>query len=199
MNKALEIKDEKIIKEVLDSVEYGVLALADKTPYAVPVNFVYLNNKIYFHGSLKGRKMEIIKNNNNVSFSVISDHMVIPSYISSNEDIACPATAFFKSIIIDGKAIIVENIKEKAEMFEALMKKLQPKGGYQSLNSDIYISTLGKVAVIKIEIEKISAKFKFGQNYNKEKIEMIISKLEKSNSIEGKKTMNNIKEFYKLT
>lgn len=197
MNKALEIKDITLISEVLNTVEYGVLALMGETPYALPVNFVYLNNKIYFHGSLKGKKMEIIRNNNNVSFSVIDNHVVIPSFISSNDKSACPATAFFKSIIIDGKAVVVNNKEEKAEMFEALMKKLQPEGGYIPFNSDIYDSVLAKTAIIKINIDNISAKFKFGQNYTKEKINMIIDKLESSDSETYKSTATFIKTYYK--
>jgi len=55
------IQNKELIEEVLDNAEFGVLALCGEKPYAVPVNFVYLDNAIYFHGSLTGKKMEIIK------------------------------------------------------------------------------------------------------------------------------------------
>jgi len=33
-------------------------------PYSVPVNFVYLDNAIYFHGTPKSKKMDILAVNN---------------------------------------------------------------------------------------------------------------------------------------
>ncbi|MDH3354732.1 MAG: pyridoxamine 5'-phosphate oxidase family protein, partial [Chromatiales bacterium] len=107
MKKIFKITDKNLISEMLNSAEYGVLALCGKKPYAVPVNFVYLDGSIYFHGSPKGKKMRLLKENNNVSFNVTTDSTIIPSYFSSTEELACPASAFFRSIIIDGKAEII--------------------------------------------------------------------------------------------
>jgi nitroimidazol reductase NimA-like FMN-containing flavoprotein (pyridoxamine 5'-phosphate oxidase superfamily) len=36
-------------------------------PYSVPVNFVYLDNAIYFHGTPKSKKMDILAVNNQVT------------------------------------------------------------------------------------------------------------------------------------
>ena len=58
MKTAFDITDDKLIVEVLNLAEHGVLALYDAKPYAVPVNFVYLDGAIYFHGSPKGKKNE---------------------------------------------------------------------------------------------------------------------------------------------
>lgn len=42
---------EKEAKEILSEGEYGVLSTIgeDGYPYGVPVNYVYLNDSIYFH------------------------------------------------------------------------------------------------------------------------------------------------------
>jgi len=72
MKQVFEIKDKKIIQHALDNAEYGTLALcADNIPYSVPVNFVTLDNAIYFHGAYKGKKMGMIVQNSKVSFSVV--------------------------------------------------------------------------------------------------------------------------------
>ena len=34
------------IEEILNSIEFGVMALPDKIPYAVPISFCYKNNDI---------------------------------------------------------------------------------------------------------------------------------------------------------
>ena len=47
------------IDKMLNSIEFGVMALPDIIPYAVPVSFCFKNNQIYFHGAMSGRKYEI--------------------------------------------------------------------------------------------------------------------------------------------
>ena len=42
MKKTFDITDKNLIKGILNTAEYGVLAFCGEKPYAVPVNFVYL-------------------------------------------------------------------------------------------------------------------------------------------------------------
>jgi len=178
MNPNFEIKDKTLIDDVLDKAEYGTLALcSENKPYAVPINFVRIESDIYFHGALKNQKMKILEQNPTVSFSVVENHALIDSNFSSTEGLACPATQFFKSISIDGVAVVQENRAVKAEVFEALMRKLQPKGGYKSFNDSAYDKALKATAVVKIETEKLSCKFKFGQHLSEERFEMIVTHL----------------------
>ena len=44
------------IETMLNNIEFGVMALPDTIPYAVPISFCYKDNKIYFHGAMSGRK-----------------------------------------------------------------------------------------------------------------------------------------------
>jgi len=179
MNPHFKIEDKSIINEILDKAEYGTLALSvDNTPYAVPLNFVRIEDTIYFHGALKNRKMKMLSKNQKASFSVVENHSLIDSDFSSNDGLACPATQFFKSISIDGIIEIVEEKKEKIVMFEALMKKLQPKGSYRPFSDDVYDKALKATAVYKLVADDISCKFKFGQHLNEERFEMIIASLE---------------------
>jgi len=179
MNPHFKIEDKSIINEILDQAEYGTLALSvDNTPYAVPLNFVRIEDGIYFHGALKNRKMKMLAQNPKVSFSVVENYSLIDSDFSSNDDLACPATQFFKSISIDGKVEMVEDKKEKTVMFEALMKKLQPKGGYKPFNDEVYSKALKSTAIYKLVADDMSCKFKFGQHLNEERFEMIIGSLE---------------------
>ena len=180
MKQVFEIKDKKIIQAVFDRAEYGTLALSDEgKPYSVPVNFVAMDGVIYFHGAKRGRKMSIISKNIKVSFSVVENYALIPSFFSSTEGLACPATQFFKSIIVDGEAEVVENREEKAKMFAALMQKLQPEGQYQPFDDEEYDKVLSATAVIKINPTEVRAKFKFGQHLDEERFSMIIEHLKK--------------------
>ena len=180
MKQAFEIKDKKIIQAVFDRAEYGTLALSDEgKPYSVPVNFVVIEGVIYFHGAQRGRKMNIISKNIKLSFSVVENYALIPSYFSSTEGLACPATQFFKSIIVDGEAELVESREEKAKMFEALMQKLQPEGQYKAFEDEAYDKVLSATAVVKINPTEVRAKFKFGQHLDEERFSMITEYLKK--------------------
>ena len=65
---------------ILKQKTHGILALCDKKsfPYTVPLNYVYLNDKIYFHCANVGRKLDIIRQNNKASFCIINQDTVIP-------------------------------------------------------------------------------------------------------------------------
>jgi len=183
MNPNFEIKDKNIIYDVLDKAEYGTLALCvGNIPYSVPVNFVRIDDAIYFHGALSNRKMKMLSQNPKVSFSVVENYALIASYFSSTEGLACPATQFFKSVSIEGVASVLESREEKAQVFEALMKKLQPKGGYKPFSDTAYDSAIKATAVVKIAVSNITCKFKFGQHLSDERFEMICSHLKERES-----------------
>ena len=194
MNPHFEIKDTEQIHSILDSTEYGTLALsADDVPYAVPLNFVRINESIYFHGALSNKKMKMFSHNPHVSFSVVENYALIDSDFSTTEGLACPATQFFKSVSIDGVVEIVESRDEKIEMFTALMQKLQPKGGYKPFEDDGYSNSLKNTAVFKLVPSHISCKFKFGQHLNDERFEMIIKHLKERNTQIDRETIEMMK------
>jgi len=196
MKQIFEMKDRKKIEEFLDSVDYGTLAIcAENKPYSLPLNFVKVGNFLYFHGAKKGKKIEIIKQNRQVSFSVVKAYSIIPSYFSSNDKLACPATQFFKSVIIDGVISIVEQKDEKVAALTALMKKLQPEGGYRALSEDVYSKRIDATMIFKVEIWNLQAKYKFAQNLSKERFEMIMQYLSKRGSEIDKATIETMEDY----
>jgi len=196
MKKIFEIKDKKIISEMLHTVEYGTLAIcSNNKPYSLPINFVEFNNDIYFHGSKKGKKIDILTDNKYASFSVVEPYSVIPSYFSSNNNLACPATHFFKSIIINGMIEFIDNYDEKIKILTALMKKLQPEGKYEPLYKDIYKKNIDSTAIYKLTANETKAKFKLGQNLNKDRFDLIIEHLDKRGDPKDILTIKLMKEF----
>ncbi|SFV56294.1 Pyridoxamine 5'-phosphate oxidase-related, FMN-binding [hydrothermal vent metagenome] len=195
MNPNFEIKDKNIMYDVLDKVEYGTLALCvGNIPYAVPVNFVRIEDEIYFHGALSNRKMKMLAQNPKVSFSVVENYALIDSDFSTTEGLACPATQFFKSVSIDGMAVIEESREVKEKVFEALMHKLQPKGGYKPFSDSVYDQALKATAVVKIAIEKLTCKFKFGQHLSEERFDMIVAHLLERGTQIDRETVKLMKE-----
>ena len=190
MKQAFEITDQEVINALLADATYGTLALChENRPYSLPINFVAINGEIYFHGAKKGRKIEIIKQNAYASFSVVESYALIPSYFSSTEGLACPATHFFKSLIINGMLSFVEEQEEKAVVLQSLMQKLQPEGQYKPLQDPRYQKAIHATTIYKLTPDETRAKFKFGQHLNKERFEMILKHLEQRGEAKDLQTM----------
>lgn len=94
--------------EILERGKTGVLAvLGDEGyPYTVPLNYVYSDNKIYFHCAKAGHKISAIQNCDKVSFCVIDKDDVVAEEI----------TTYFRSVIVFGKARI---LTEKEDIVKA--------------------------------------------------------------------------------
>jgi len=196
MKEQFEIKDKNIIQDIINNCEYGTLALCkDNIPYSVPMNFTYHNNNFYFHGSKKGKKMDLIKNNQNASFSLVENISFIPSYFSSNEGLSCPATHFFKSLSISGSIELVEDYKEKVDALESLMHKLQPEGKYKNMNEDIYQKMINATCIFKLTPNNIRGKFKLGQQLSDERFNMILNHLEQRGKEQDLNTLKLMKEI----
>ncbi|WP_223069469.1 pyridoxamine 5'-phosphate oxidase family protein [Paenibacillus caui] len=162
-----EIEQPEEMEAFLAEMSFGFLGTVgeDGLSRVTPLNFVYGNGVFYFHGSQAGEKMKHMKSDNRVSFTVAREFAVIPSYFTDPK-LACPATSFFKSVMVQGTAHIVEDLDEKAQALSLFMNKLQPEGGYDPIDPKDpgYGGQLKAVAVYKVVPSAMSAKFKFGQN-----------------------------------
>jgi len=162
-----EEENKEELETFLNEMSFGFLGTigTDGKPSVTPLNYVYHHGSIYFHGSRIGEKMNNLSANEEVTFVIAKEYAIIPSYF---EDplLACPATAYYKSVRIGGRAVVVSDLREKADALEAFMRKLQPEGGYKTIDADDpdYIPRLKGVGLVRIDADHTSGKFKFGQN-----------------------------------
>ncbi len=89
-------KDRGMQKEdairALEKGTWGVFSTADSgRPYGVPVNYLYSTdeNAIFFHCATEGRKLDNIRKNKHVCFTVITDQKIVPERF----------TTLYKSIV----------------------------------------------------------------------------------------------------
>ena len=104
--------------EILNRGTSGVLAVTgdDDYPYAVPLSYVYYDNKIYFHGARTGHKLDAVSKNEKVSFCVIDKDQVVPDEY----------TTYFRSVIVFGKARILKDEAEIRKAIDILAVKYAP-------------------------------------------------------------------------
>lgn len=134
-------------KEILRNSEYGVLSTVGENgyPYGVPVNYVYVDDAIYFHCAIEGYKLDNISYNHKVSFCVVGETSIISNEFSTN----------YESVVVFGKAEEAYDDEKDLALLE-LIKKYSPE--YIEKGKK-YIKNAGsETKVIKISIEYISGK-----------------------------------------
>jgi len=142
-----EIADLRRIEQVLDEAHVCRMGLADGgEPYVVPVCFGYRDRRIYIHSAREGRKIEMLRKNPRVCFEVDRMDGVIggPN--------PCGWEVRYRSVIGTGIAVFVE---DPAEKIEALAIILAHYGGDAAA---IPAEALGRVAVIRIDVESMTGK-----------------------------------------
>ncbi len=149
--KKKEIGCSKIIDDLLASCPVGRLGTNGKDGYPriKPLNFVYLNGKIYFHSAKEGEKIDDIVRDSRVAFEI--DEPI--GYMKSNNN-PCSAKYLYRSLMMRGKAAIVTDDKESLLALRSLMEKYQPEGGYR----DFLPEKLNVTAVVRIDIEEVTGK-----------------------------------------
>lgn len=103
---------------LLKRLPVGHLGLSkDGLPYVVPLHYIYENGKIYFHCKSWGRKLEYIQANPRVCFEA-SDFV---SLILGPT--ACDYATEYMSVIVYGRARIIEDDAEKLRVLTGLAQK----------------------------------------------------------------------------
>lgn len=193
------VEDKAQILALLAQCEYGTLSLIDTEglPYGVPVNFVWWEEGIAFHGANEGKKMHLLVQNPMASFNAVKSYALIPSYFSKTRS-ACPATQFFGSVTISGTVECIESLEAKASALNALMQKLQPQKGYETISQDnpIYETMLQKTSVLKLRPKILTCKIKAGQNLNSEQKEAIMFQLTQRAKEGDKETVTLMGSFH---
>lgn len=133
--------------QILQNGKTAVLGVIgdDDYPYTVPINYVYADGKIYFHGAKVGHKIDAITKNPKVSLCVIDKDDIVSAEL----------TTYFKSVILFGKAKILQSDEEifhAAEVFG-----LKYNSDKDAVDKEIHREWKA-LSCIEIEIEHLSGK-----------------------------------------
>ncbi len=142
-----QIRDIAAIEDVLSKAVVCRLGLCEgDRPYVVPLCFGYKDDVLYFHCGPEGKKLEILKKNNNVCFEIDIDCEVIKA------DKSCDWGMKYKSVIGFGKAVFVENIESKRKGLDVIMRQ------YSGGSFEYPVKAVEDIVVVKIEIESMTGK-----------------------------------------
>ena len=135
--------DENI--RILENGSTGVLAVLGDMgyPYTVPLNYVYADNKIYFHCARAGHKLDAMRGCDKVSFCVIDMDEVVKETLSTD----------YRSVIVFGRA---RELQDRGEVIAALRLICEKYDGNRKQMEEELSGMLP--VVIAVEIEHISGK-----------------------------------------
>ena len=150
-----ELKNRETMIAMLERSPVGRIATVNQKgfPIVKPVNFLYLDGRIYLHSSTKGEKVEDIQRGSPVCFEV--DEPI--AYVVASTS-ACKASYYYRSILIKGKAAFVKDRNKKVKILERMMEKYQPERSDGEMPAEI----LEKTAVVEILIKEITGKENLG-------------------------------------
>ena len=119
-----EVLGDENIARIIEQCTTCHVAMMDDAgvPYVIPLSFGYsLKNgflELYFHCAHVGKKLDCIRKNPNVAFS-----MYVENRIEIHEDNYCKSGRFYASVVGQGKAEIVEDSAEKCRGLSLLMER----------------------------------------------------------------------------
>ena len=148
MNHAERQLSPEATMETLKRGDHGTLSVNgdDGFPYATPVNYIVVNDKVYIHSAPYGYKMECLEKSRKCCFSVIVSAQIIASKI----------TAAFESVVITGDVAIVTDETEKRTALEAFVTQKHP--GYEDIGFKMIDKLFHKTALLRIDAKEMTGK-----------------------------------------
>jgi len=142
-----EIQNESEIKAIIKKSGVCRLGMINgNNPYIVPLCFGYHDNVLYFHSSLKGKKIDILQKNPNVCF----EFDLITEPVESENP--CDWSMKYQSVIGFGKVVFIESLDEKHKALNIIMAQYS-KRPFQFPENKLKV-----ISVFKVEIESMTGK-----------------------------------------
>ena len=132
---------------ILARCTHGVLAVSGDGgyPYAVPLSYAVANGKIYFHSAVEGHKIDALRKDERVCFTVVD----------ADDVVAERFTTYYRSVIVFGRARILTDPVDLRSALNALAEKYSPHAHGREKEIESFLS---RVAVIELIPEAITGK-----------------------------------------
>ena len=142
-----EIRDIATIEDIIRKASVCRLGLCDNgMPYVVPLCFGYKDKTLYFHCAREGKKLDILRKNNNICFEIDIDY----EPIKTKE--ACKCSIKYQSVIGFGKALLIEDVESKRKAFDIIMQN------YSDGSFEYPVEAIKNTVIIRVEVESMTGK-----------------------------------------
>src|SRR6185369_823327 len=147
--------DSETINSILDEAFVCHIGfVVDGQPYVIPTGFARIDNDLYIHGSSASRMLRSLAEGVQVCVTVtLIDGLVLARS-------AFHHSMNYRSVVILGKATLIEEPEEKNRAMEALTEHIVP-GRWKDVRWPTELE-LKATSVLKVPIEEASAKIRTG-------------------------------------
>jgi nitroimidazol reductase NimA-like FMN-containing flavoprotein (pyridoxamine 5'-phosphate oxidase superfamily) len=139
--------DRDTIESIIHRALVCRVAMSDgDRPYVVPVCFGYEDGVLYFHSSLTGTKVDILRRNDAVCVEFDVDEEI------TTAKSVCSWGLRYRSVIGFGQAFFIEDEEKKRQALDIIVAH------YGGDPQEYPQATLRETAVVRIEIQSATAK-----------------------------------------
>lgn len=115
------IDDKANMEDILREETIGWLGMnSESGPYVIPLNYAYEDGRVVFHCAHEGLKLDLIRSNPEVCFSVGRQ----AGEIRRHADGVCHPDS--ESVLCFGRARILEDLPERASALTTFQRSFQP-------------------------------------------------------------------------
>ncbi|HEY6913820.1 MAG TPA: pyridoxamine 5'-phosphate oxidase family protein [Paludibacter sp.] len=150
------ISDVNELEAIINQCNICFVGMVEKdgTPYVIPMNFGYSNHEIVLHSGPQGKHLSLLEMNNRVCVTFCTEHKLVYQH----PDVACSYSMTSKSVLCKGAVKFVDDMTEKTELMNLLMKN------YTDRPFKYSTPALMNVKVWRVSIDEMTGK-SFGQNF----------------------------------
>ena len=152
MFREMRLKDQQLdaaeANEIMNRCTNGVLSVNGDTgyPYGVPVSYAYADGRIYFHCAREGYKVDLLKKDPHVSFTVVAQDDIIPEDFNT----------LYISAIAFGRARLVDDPEEMRKIHGYIIDKYSK--GHEESGGRYLDSSISEIYMVEITVDHITAK-----------------------------------------
>lgn len=150
------VRSRQKIEALLRGENLGFLGLSrDGQPYVVPLNYAYAGGRVLFHGKLTGRRLDYLRSNPKVCFTIARQAGRIfrhPQGASCHVD--------NDSVVCTGRARLIEDAAERRRALNVFDRRLEPGA------PEIPLRVASRCCAIEVRITEATGRQQRGLKYS---------------------------------
>lgn len=148
--KTIELNEQEASLKVISQSDICYVGMVDKdnTPYVIPMNFGYQEGVLYLHSGPTGSCIDILNVNSAVCITFSIDHELV----FQHPKVACSYRMKAKSAICRGKVLFIEDMEQKREALNIIMRH------YSDKTFEYSDPAVSNVKIWKVPIESMTAR-----------------------------------------
>jgi hypothetical protein len=144
-----DITDMEQMESIIRRCQICHVGMVDgNRPYVLAFNFGYEDQTIWLHTAQEGKKIDVLRRNNRVCIEFDTDHKLF----ARHEKVACSWRLAYRSVIVHGEALFVDDYEEKMKGLNIMMKN------YSNREFKYSRPAVDNIRMIKVPVASITGR-----------------------------------------